>query len=131
MTLIDIAEIHPPRAGGRVANIIAKGGKKFEIWPEKLDGIVVGKSYMVQISTRDYQGRTIFKIVKISPAPDVPLRPAADPAPATTTTTQAFPAAGEAHYVGPVLAALITSGAVDKTQIASATGWLRRIWQER
>jgi hypothetical protein len=123
MTLIDIAEIHPPRAGGKVSRIVAESGEKYEIWPDKLDGVLVGRSYMVEVRSREYEGRTINSIAKIAPAPQVP-------APAPTIATPASHVEGEAQYVGLVLAALIAKGEVEKTQIAAATQWLRRMWRE-
>jgi hypothetical protein len=124
MTLIDIAEIHPPRAGGKVSKIVAESGEKYEIWPDKLDGVTVGRSYMVEIREREYQGRTISSITKIAPTPQVPA------ARAPTTAAPASPSTGEAQYVGLVLAALIAKGEVEKTSIAAATQWLRRMWRE-
>src|SRR5215471_5761481 len=103
MTLIDIAEIHPPRAGGKVSRIVAESGERYEIWPDKLDGFTVGRSYMVEIREREYQGRTISSITKIAPAPQVP-------APAPTIAAPASPSTDEAQYVGRVIAALIAKG---------------------
>ena len=123
MTLIDIAEIHPPRAGGKVSRIVAESGERYEIWPDKLDGFTVGRSYMVEIREREYQGRTISSITKIAPAPQVL-------APAPTIAAPASPSTGEAQYVGRVIAALIAKGDLDKNGIAAATHWLRQLWRQ-
>src|SRR5262249_8123546 len=104
--------------------IVAESGETLEIWPDKLDGVTVGRSYMVEIREREYQGRTISSITKIAPAPQVPA------APAPTTAAPASPSTGEAQYVGLVLAALIANGGVEKTQIAAATHWLRQLWRQ-
>jgi hypothetical protein len=66
--LIEIAETHPPQFGKKVATVVAAGGQKFEIWPEKLAGLQVGASYDVDVADREYNGRTIRKITKATPA---------------------------------------------------------------
>jgi len=121
--LIEIAEIHPPKVGGKVSQIVADG-QKYEIWPDKLGGVAVGRHYEVEVREREFNGRTIRSISKIAPAPNAV---AAVPAAAAT----ASPNTGEAEYVGRVLAALIAAGMIDKQQIAAATAWLRKVWREQ
>jgi len=55
--LIEVAETHPPQVGKKVATVIAKGGDKFEIWPEKLTDLQVGAKYDVDVAEREYGGR--------------------------------------------------------------------------
>jgi len=120
--LIEIAETHPPGYGKKVATVIAKGGDKFEIWPEKLADLRIGERYDVDVAEREYQGRKIHKITKATPA-----NGAAKPnghAPAATT------ADGEPEFVATVLAALIMKGEVanNKRQLFDATQMLRGLW---
>jgi hypothetical protein len=115
--LIEIAETHPPQVGKKVATVIAKGGDKFEIWPEKLTDLRVGAKYEVDVAERDYNGRTIRKITKATPVNGH----AASPATAT---------AGEPEFVATILAALITAGEIksDKAQLFHTTNMLRGLW---
>ncbi len=48
--LIEVAETHPPQYGKKVATVIAKGGDKFEIWPEKLADLKAGAKYEVDVA---------------------------------------------------------------------------------
>lgn len=123
MTIIDVAEIHSPAPGKKVAYIHTSTGDKYEIWPDKLGRIVIGERYAIETKERDYNGRTIVSITKIEPAPA-----ATGPA-SGTSSPAASPAVGEAEYVGHVLAALITTGQVDKEKLSTATAWLRQIWR--
>lgn len=119
--LIEIAETHPPQNGKKVGAVIAKDGQRFEIWPEKLAGIVVGKSYEVTVADRDFNGRTIRKILKATPAASNGATTRVAPTPVTGT---------ESDFVGRALAALIAVGAVanDKRQLYEATLMLRGLW---
>jgi hypothetical protein len=129
MMLIQVAETHPPRPGGKVAYLHAADGQKFEIWPEKLDGVQVGRAYEIEIRERAYDGRTIRSITRITPA----ATPAVAPAPVSSgspgTRLNASPHPGEAEYVGRVLAGLIAKGECDKAQVATATAFLRKVWR--
>jgi len=121
--LIEIDEIHPPKVGGKVSQIVADG-QKYEIWPEKLGDVAVGRRYEVEVREREFNGRTIRSISKIAPASKT-----ATPVPAAAATASST--TGEAEYVGRVLAALIAAGTIDKQSIAAATAWLRRVWREQ
>ncbi len=135
--LIQVQETHPPKAGGKVAHVVAKDGQRFEIWPDRLGGIHVGQRYDIEVEARDYQGRTFHKIIKA-----VPVNGAAHP---TTNQDGAARAAGngngrasaaagsistEAAFVRDVLAALILKGEVPYTKRAlyDATELLRGLY---
>jgi hypothetical protein len=124
--LIEIAETHPPQNGKKVAKVIAKGGQEFEIWPEKLAGIQVGARYEIDVAEREYNGRTIKKITKATPANGAAAKPAANGS-ATGTTAHTD---GEPAFVATVLAALIMKGEVanNKRQMFDATEMLRGLW---
>jgi hypothetical protein len=117
--LIEITETHPPAFGKKVATVIAKGGDKFEIWPEKLADFQVSARYDVDVAERSYNGRTIRKITKATPANG-----------AARPRGGAVAADGESQFVGAVLAGLIAAGEVknDKKQLYDATMMLRGLW---
>src|SRR5215813_12327769 len=119
--LIEVTETHPPAYGKKVATVVAAGGQKYEIWPEKLADIRVGAKYEVAVEEREYQGRTIRKITKATPA-----KPAAN----GSTAAMAVPGGDEVQFVATVLAALIAKGEVknDKRQLFETTQILRGLW---
>jgi len=121
--LIEVAETHPPQYGKKVATVIAKGGDKFEIWPEKLVDLKAGAKYEVDVAEREYNGRTIRKITNATPVNGT-AKPANGHAPTATT------ADGEPEFVATVLAALILKGEVanNKRQLFDATQMLRGLW---
>jgi hypothetical protein len=122
--LIEIAETHPPQFGKKVAKVVAAGGQEFEIWPEKLAGLQVGGRYEIDVAEREYNGRTIRKITKATPA-----NGAAKPNGNGAATT-IMPVGGEPQFVATVLAALIGAGEVkhDKRELYEATLMLRGLW---
>ena len=122
--LIEITETHPPKVGKKVATVVAADGEKYEIWPEKLAGLHVGARYDVDVDEREYQGRTIKKITKATPA-----NGAAKPA-GSGSTAHALVTNGEPEFVARVLAALILKGEVlnNKRQLFDATQMLRGLW---
>jgi hypothetical protein len=65
--LIEVTEKHPAAPGKKVATVVAAGGAKFDIWPEQLAAIQVGGRYEVEVSDREYNGRTYRKITKATP----------------------------------------------------------------
>jgi hypothetical protein len=123
--LIEIAETHPPRFGGKVATVIAKGGDKFEVWPEKLADFQVGARYEIEVAERSYNGRPIRKITKATPA-----NGAAKPNGGGAFAAGSTAAGAEPEFVGRALAALIMAGEVknDKRQLYDATLVLRGLW---
>jgi len=72
---------HPPKSQEGREKWVAAGGQEFEIWPEKLTGIQVGARYDVDVEERDYNGRTIKKITKATPANAQPSLPMVTPRP--------------------------------------------------
>jgi hypothetical protein len=121
--LIEIAETHPPQNGKKVATVVAAGGQKFEIWPEQLAGLHVGARYDVDVAEREYNGRTIRKITKATPANGA-AKPTANGNASTGATS------GEPEFVATLLAALVMKGEVanNKRQLFDATEMLRGLW---
>ena len=105
--------------------MVAAGGQKFGIWPEKLAGLQVGASYDVDVADREYNGRTICKITKATPA-TAPAATNGNAVPSASTATTG----DECLFVGTVLAALIGAGEVknDKAQLYTTTKMLRGLW---
>lgn len=124
--LIEVSETHPPRPGGKVGYLHAADGQRYECWPDKLEGVQVGRRYEIETRSREYEGRTILSITRITPAAATTNNRLSD----STRSPPASAAAGEAEYVGRVLSALIAKGEVNKAQIATATHWLRSLWRE-
>jgi hypothetical protein len=121
--LILVSQIHPPPYGKKMAHINAENGQVFEVWPDKLAGVEIGKSYEVETREREFNGRTIRSIEKISPAKNT-----ATPAP--IPNSQASPYPGGAEFVGRTIAALIIRGEIGASQVAKTTARLRQIWRD-
>jgi hypothetical protein len=136
---LTVAELHPAAPGKRTAAVVAADGQKFEIWPEKLAGFAIGRTYSVDVEDRDYNGRTIRKIVKATPltnghtnsnargvrAPELGPRGHMTDSPTPST-------AGEVQFVSHCLAAMIASGKIahdDKRALFSATMNLRALFE--
>jgi hypothetical protein len=129
--LIEVSEIHPPRIGGKVSKIVAADGQHYEIWPDKLAGIAVGKRYDVEIAERQYNGRTIKSIQKITPAPAPDGKSETYRHEAGNLSSHASLSSGEAEYIGRVLAALIMKGEVTVNQVPAYTMRLREVWRQQ
>jgi|SRR5215475_832225 len=128
--LIEVTATHPPQPGKKMAHILAADGSKFEIWPDRLDKVQVGQRYEVETREREFNGRTIRSIEKISPASSASVgKSETYRREVGNMSSQASPS-GEAQFVGRVLAALIAKGEVEKSQIAAATEWLRKVWRD-
>jgi hypothetical protein len=118
--LIEIAETHPAQVGRKSATVVAKGGQRFDVWPENLADFQVGAQYHVDVSERTFKGRTYQSITKATPA-----NGAAKPTNGGAAATD-----GESQFVGAVLAGLIGAGhvAYDKKELYHATQLLRGLW---
>jgi hypothetical protein len=124
--LIEIKELHDPKPGGKVARIVAADGERYEIWPDKLAGVAAGKRYDIEVSERQFNERTIKSIKKITPLNEQPQLPLSG----ASQSHLAPPQAGEAEYVGRVIAALITKGEITANQIPAFTMRLREVWRQ-
>jgi hypothetical protein len=134
--LIEVQETHPAGPGKKMATVIAAGGQRFEVYPEKLADFQVGQRYDAEIEDREYQGRTFRKIVKAAPVNGVahptgngaakPNGPANGSSPAAAAGLD-----GEAEFVGRALHALILKGDVTlhMQRVLDATLMLREVWR--
>lgn len=128
--LIEVTETNPAPAGRKMAHVKAKDGQEFEIGPEKLAVVRIGMRYDVETQDREWNGRTIRKITKATPAGTAPSAAfARQTAPAASLAVAGT--SGEAEFVGRVLAALILKGEVVNTKkgLADATLMLRGLWK--
>ena len=128
--LIEVKEIHDPKPGGKVARIVAGDGQSYEIWPDKLPGDAVGKHYEIEVKEREYSGRTIKSIAKITPAAAPDGKSESYRREVGNITTLAASSSGEAEFVGRVLAALIIKGEVTASQVPAYTMRLREVWRQ-
>lgn len=127
--LIDVAETHPPKIGKKVAAVIAADGQKYEIWPEMLAGIQVGRRYDADVEERDYQGRKIRKITKATPAGAAPAQQEGSGQFARGRISQGQ-ISDEVYFVGKALHALIIKGdaVYTKKSLYDATELLRGLY---
>jgi hypothetical protein len=119
--LIEIAETHPAQVGRKSATVIAKGGQRFDVWPEQLADFRIGAKYDVDVSERTFKGRTYQSITKARPINGVAR---------SNGAAGAAAADGESQFIGAVLAGLIAAGQVtnDRAQLYEATMMLRGLW---
>jgi hypothetical protein len=141
--LIQVQETHPAEPGKSVATVIAAGGARFDIWPEKLAAIHVGAKYEIEVKDREFRGRIYRKIVKFALVNGddngiggTGARPANGNGAAKANGHAGAPAAppspdGEGEFVGRALAALILKGEVGyhEGHLTNATAMLRRAWR--
>jgi hypothetical protein len=134
--LIEIAETHPAAPGKKMANIVAAGGQRFEVYPEKLAGFTIGKRYDVDIKEREFNGTTFRTIVRFAPVTNgtagngrAGVRAPELGPPANGSAAHGDPQA-EAEFVGRALAALINVGAVtrDNRDLYDAVMTLRGVY---
>jgi biotin carboxyl carrier protein len=127
--IIEVRETHSPKAGGKVAHIVAADGTRFEIWPDKLETFKINQAYEVVTQDRQYNGKTIRKITKVTPVNGAAAAPVA-PAPAAPASNSAPISTGEAEFVGRVIHALILKGEIMPKEVAAYTRRLREVWRE-
>lgn len=125
-TIIEIAAIRPPKEGKKVATVVAASGQSFEMWPDKAAKLTEGSRYEVEVEEREWNSRTIRKIVKAKPAGtgEGSLRAgtSVDPVPS--------PADTELKFVSDALNAFIAAGKInlDARELIQATTTLRMLW---
>jgi len=118
-------ETHPAPAGRKSATVVARGGQKFDVWPEQLANFQVGAKYDIDVSERTFKGRTYQSITKATPANGAAKPTTNGSATGTTAHTDSEP-----QFVATVLAALVMKGEVvnNKRQLFEATNMLRGLW---
>jgi hypothetical protein len=124
-TIIEITAIRPPKTGKKVATVVAASGQSFEIWPDKMNGLQEGGRYEVEVEEREWNSRTIRKIVNAKPAPAAGNGAATHGAGARMVA----PIEAEQAFVARTLAAFIAAGKVglDARELGEATRLLQRL----
>lgn len=74
-TTITIAYINPPGAGKKQATIKASDNRVFGIYPEKMTDYAVGKTYDIEFTSREWQGKTFYTIASAKLAASNPMVP--------------------------------------------------------
>ncbi len=126
--LIEVKETHPPVAANRSGTVVAMDGQQFDCWPDKLNGLQVGRHYEIETSRREKNGRTYVSITKATPVNG------AAPAQQAGSGQVARSPSGEAEYVGRIVAASILKGDIqlnphDPRRVEDITRMLRDIWR--
>lgn len=65
MTQIVAKYVNPPKDGGKQSTVKTPDGTIYGFWPDKVQ-MVQGKTYEVEVSTREYQGKTYRTVEKAS-----------------------------------------------------------------
>lgn len=115
---------------GKPGHIKGTDGTQIGLWPEKADLFHIGKTYEVEYTETEKNGRT-YKNVKS--AKDTGAATASLPACGESTNTyrRTDPADSERMFVCSILGSFIEAGKVslDKEQLWNATKMLRLLWQ--
>ncbi len=137
-TTLTVKLINPPGSTGR-GSIVGMDDQRLGIFPEKVSLFEVGKTYEIEFTETDRNGKTLRNVKSAK------LIAAASPQgqPAAAATVPAPGANGNGHYrptdpvdaermfVCATLTALIRAGEVknDKQQLWAATQMLRGLWK--
>jgi len=121
--LIEVKETHPPLAANRSGTVVTVDGQKFDCWPDKLNGIQIGRRYEIETSSREKNGRTYVSITKATPvngaAPPTPnSNGTAKPADNGNGHAPAAANATEAAFVRELMCAFIMKGEIPYTKQA-------------
>jgi hypothetical protein len=136
-TTMTIKLINPPGSTGR-GSIVGTDDQRLGVFPEKVAQFEVGKTYEIEFTETDRNGKTLrnvksAKLIAASP----PVQPAAAPsAPAPGGNGNGHyrptdPVDAERMWVCATLTALIRAGEVknDKAQLFHTTNMLRLLYQ--
>lgn len=117
---------------GKPGHIKGTDGTQIGLWPEKADLFQIGKTYEVEYTETEKNGRT-YRNVK--GAKDTGEPPASLPATVATANTyrRTDPADSERMFVCSLLGSFIEAGQVtlDKEQLWQATNLLRLLWRHQ
>lgn len=61
-TTIKVLYNNPPKPDKKTGSIKSEDGRIFQVWPDKLANFVVGKSYEIDYSERDWQGKKFHTV---------------------------------------------------------------------
>lgn len=106
--VIKVAFANPPKAGKKLASIKTDEGAIYGVWPDKFGLFQPGRTYQVEFSTRNYQGKDYHTIVKCEPVQEENGT--------GTRTPGAKSGSDESDFVARCLAASIAACAVTLTE---------------
>lgn len=128
--LIEVAETHPPQNGKKLAKVKSRSGQVFQVWPDKLSALQVGRRYDIEVAESEFKGRTYYNITKIKPS----AAPAEMGGDNHSQAGAASPsgAGGEEAFVRDLLVAFIEAGKIDPEQnrVITAINALRTAYQQ-
>jgi hypothetical protein len=132
-TTMTIKLINPPGSTGR-GSIVGTDDQRLGIFPEKVALFEVGKTYEIEYTETDRNGKTLRNVkgAKQVAGPTPQALQASPPAPTGNGHyRQTDPVDAERMFVTKLLGDAITSGAVkfDKQELWSATQMLRGLWK--
>lgn len=132
--LIEVAETHPPQNGKKLAKVKSRSGQVFQVWPDKLSALQVGRRYDIEVAESEFKGRTYYNITKIKPsaAPAEMGDENHSQAGAASPAGGEDPAGGEEAFVRDLLVAFIEAGKIDPEQnrVITAINALRTAYQQ-
>jgi hypothetical protein len=130
-TVIEISAIRPPKAGKKVATVVAATGQSFNIFPDKLAkfGLTEGARYACDIEEREFNSRTYRTIIAAKPAAPTNGH-AKSNGNGRSTPISTSPADAEVAFVSSTLNAFIAAGKIslDARELGQATQLLRLLW---
>ena len=135
-TTMTIKLINPPGSTGR-GSIVGTDDQRLGIFPEKASLFEVGKTYEIEFTETDRNGRTLRNVKSAQPVagPSPQAQQAAAQQPANGNGNGYYrptsPEDAERMFVCATLTALIRAGEVknDKQQLWAATQMLRGLWK--
>lgn len=118
---------------GKPGHIKGTDGAQIGLWPEKADLFQIGKTYEVEYTETEKNGRTYKNVkgAKDTGAPQTsPSLPLSSNGGSTNTYRRTDPADSERMFVCSILGSFIEAGQVtlDKEQLWNATKMLRLLW---
>ncbi len=123
--ILTVAAINPPKPNGKKSKIIGTNNEAVYAFPDKAAKFTTGRSYEIDCSTSDYNGKTLNHLESFTEVEAVK-------APAATLPSQGGGSAfrtPEQMFVSEILAAYIAAGRLEKpSMLLAATMEVRKVW---
>jgi hypothetical protein len=125
---IEVKATRPPKEGKKLHVVETTDDAVYMAWPNQIGLLRPGKTYEIQFSEDEFNGRTYKKIAKVKPAEQkqssTPQQNGSGPKPDASNA--------EHDFVARTLAALIQACAVkvDRDGLASAVRMLRTVYRD-
>lgn len=129
--LIEVAEVHSPHPGKKLAKVKARTGQEFNIWPDKLAALRIGQCYDIEVEETEFKGRTYYKITKVNGAAPVE-RGQSSTGAASPGALATLHQSEESMFVRDVLVAFIRAGKIEPEQgrVITAVNVLRAAYRQ-